>query len=401
MTDVSRRNTLKILAASSAGAACKSQQPQVEDRAEAHTHRDGGAAMTNEHPIRATRPLPAAGPWPTPDPFLFCVHHDDRYPEGNEQWGPRASLSGRNIGQDFENKDGWNMYHGRLVPGFPAHPHRGFETVTVVRKGLLDHADSLGAAARYGEGDVQWLTAGAGIQHAEMFPLLHQDRANPLELFQIWLNLPAAKKMSAPYFTMLWSDSIPTQVFRDDAGRSAFVTLRAGKLGEQVPPAPPPDSWAAQPDSDVAIWEIRLEPGARWTLPRARAGVNRALYFFRGSELQVAGTSVGERRQIELRPEVDVVLENGPREAELLLLQGRPIGEPVAQHGPFVMNNPRELQQAFLDYSRTRFGGWPWESDAPVHGGKPVRFARYPDGRLEKPPTAAGSETETLSSSTG
>ena len=119
-------------------------------------------------------------PWETVDPFLFCVHHDDAYPRGNAQLGPSASLAGRAIGQDFSRKDGWSMYHGAAVPGFPAHPHRGFETVTVVRQGLVDHADSLGAAARYGDGDVQWLTAGRGIVHAEMFPLLSAERPNPL-----------------------------------------------------------------------------------------------------------------------------------------------------------------------------------------------------------------------------
>ena len=99
-------------------------------------------------PILSARPL--GFQWETVDPFLFCVHHDDAYPQGNEQLGPATSLAGRDIGQDFAGKDGWRMYHGDVVPGFPQHPHRGFETVTIVRKGLIDHADSLGAAARYG-----------------------------------------------------------------------------------------------------------------------------------------------------------------------------------------------------------------------------------------------------------
>src|SRR5215471_14729286 len=124
-------------------------------------------------------------PWQTQDPFLFCVHHDDAYPAGDDRMGPAASLAGRNIGQDFEGKDGWRMYHGDVVPGFPQHPHRGFETVTIVRRGVIDHSDSLGAAARFGSGDVQWLTAGGGILHSEMFPLIAPDKPNPLELFQI------------------------------------------------------------------------------------------------------------------------------------------------------------------------------------------------------------------------
>ena len=110
--------------------------------------------------VRQTVPL--GFQWPTADPFLFCVHHLDRYPAANDQQGPAASLVGRPLGQDFEGIDGWRMYHGQVVPGFPAHPHRGFETITYVRQGLVDHSDSLGAAARYGRGDVQWMTAGNG-----------------------------------------------------------------------------------------------------------------------------------------------------------------------------------------------------------------------------------------------
>ena len=134
--------------------------------------------------------------WQTADPFLFCVHHIDHYPRGNDKLGPAASLSGHEIGHDFNNADGWNMYHGDVVPGFPQHPHRGFETVTIVRTGYIDHSDSAGATARFGMGDVQWLTAGKGVVHSEMFPLLNPDSPNDLELFQIWLNLPSTDKMA-------------------------------------------------------------------------------------------------------------------------------------------------------------------------------------------------------------
>src|SRR5580704_377521 len=177
----------------------------------------------------ARRPL--GFPWQPSDPFLFCVHHDDAYPAGNEALGPAASLAGRELGQDFAGKDGWRMYHGRKVPGFPSHPHRGFETVTIVRRGLIDHSDSLGAAARFGGGDVQWLTAGGGIQHSEMFPLLERDAPNPLELFQIWLNLPAQDKLVEPHFAMLWRQDIPRFTATDDAGRATEVTVFAGRLG--------------------------------------------------------------------------------------------------------------------------------------------------------------------------
>jgi redox-sensitive bicupin YhaK (pirin superfamily) len=321
---------------------------------------------------------PLGVPWRTLDPFLFCVHHDDAYPAGDERMAPAASLEGRDIGQDFAGKDGWRMYHGDVVPGFPQHPHRGFETVTIVRRGIIDHSDSLGATARFGHGDTQWLTAGRGVVHSEMFPLVHRDRPNPLELFQIWLNLPRASKMVDPYFTMLWSDTVPTVRVP-----GVDVTVIAGHLGELLPPPPPPDSWAARPDSDVAIWTIKLAPGATWTVPPANPGSNRTIYFFAGNGLRVEGRAVPRSSAIQVRADAPVHLEAGGEAIDLLLLQGKPIGEPVVQHGPFVMNTPAEIQRAFLDYRQTGFGGWPFPDDAPVHPREQGRFARHPDGRVE------------------
>jgi len=342
-------------------------------------------------PVLAIKPL--GFPWVTLDPFLFCAYHDDAYPEGNGEMGPRASLAGRQIGQDFSRQDGWSMYHGAEVPGFPGHPHRGFETVTIVRKGLIDHADSLGAMARFGGGDVQWVTAGGGIVHSEMFPLLDTTVPNPLELFQIWLNLPAKNKMVPAHFTMLWSEDIPRHVSTDEQGRTTEIAVIAGRLAPAPgqaplePLAPPPDSWASQADADVAIWTIRLAPGAAWTLPAAaRNAARRQLYFFKGASVSVAGQPIDSHAAIELQADADVALVNSGHElAEFLLLQGQPIGEPVAQYGPFVMNTQAEIAQAMQDYQRTQFGGWPWPSEAPVHGSDPARFARHPDGREERP----------------
>jgi redox-sensitive bicupin YhaK (pirin superfamily) len=324
-------------------------------------------------------------PWRTLDPFLFCVHHDDAYPRGDGRLAPAASLAGRELGMDFAGRDGWRMYHGTRVPGFPSHPHRGFETVTVVRRGLIDHSDSMGAAARYGQGDVQWLTAGRGIQHAEMFPLLSTTEPNPVELFQIWLNLPARKKMTAPHFTMLWAPTVPRTTLLDDQGRRTEVVTVAGRFENLAPPSPPPDSWASEPESDVAIWTLALDPGARFTLPAARPGLNRALYLFRGAGVRVAGRETAVGKQLVVRSDRAVPLESGAQKTEILVLQGRPIAEPVAQHGPFVMNTRAELAQAYDDFQRTRFGGWPWGEDDHVHGDSPDRFARRPDGTVERP----------------
>ncbi len=327
---------------------------------------------------------PMGFPWETSDPFLFCVYHNDRYPAGNDRLGPAASLSGRNIGQDFEGKDGWRMYHGNVVPGFPQHPHRGFETVTIMRRGYIDHSDSLGATARFGPGDVQWLTAGKGIVHSEMFPLLNSKEPNPLELFQIWLNLPAEDKFVEPHFAMLWDKDIPHQVFKDEQGRSTEVIVVAGSLGDAKAPPPPPKSWASRSDTGVAIWTVKMSPGARWTVPATTPGVHRTLYFFAGSSLEIGGRAIPLGSAVKLRADADAPLQNGAGEGEMLLLQGRPIGQPVVQYGPFVMNTRSEIQQAMADYQRTQFGGWPWPADDPVQARSAGRNAHHADGRIEQ-----------------
>ncbi len=312
--------------------------------------------------------------WQTLDPFLFCAHHLDLYPESNGQLAPKPALTGRQIGQDFAGVDGWNMYHGSTVPGFPQHPHRGFETVTYVRQGWCDHSDSMGAQARFGEGDVQWVTAGGGIVHSEMFPLFDPEGPNTLHLFQIWLNLPAANKMVDPYFSMFWNHDIPRY-----QAEGVEVTVIAGQLGQAKPLNPPPDSWAAAADSDVAIWHTRLDAGARWSPPPAQPTSNRVLYLFDG-ELTIAGQAIEQNTGVVLDPSAEFEIEAGDGGAEALVLQGRPIGEPVARYGPFVLNDDAGIRQAMADYQRTQFGGWPWPSDDPVHGDKPERFARYADG---------------------
>ena len=323
-------------------------------------------------------------PWQTADPFLFCMYHEDFFPPGNEDLGPDASLQGRQIGNDFSGSDGWRMYHGDTVPGFPAHPHRGFETVTVVRRGLVDHADSLGAAGRYGGGDTQWLTAGRGVQHSEMFPLLQAGQDNTLELFQIWLNLPGAGKMAEPHFAMFWKEAMPIVQTADTAGRTTEIEIITGALGTHRPLLPPPASWAANPANDVAIWVIRMAPRAQWTLPATQRGSNRSLYYYKGATLRISGADLAPLQRIELVPDVDVPLTNGGTESYLLLLQGRPINEPVAQYGPFVMNNRAELQQAFADYQQTQFGGWPWPRRDQVFPRSRGRFARHADGHTEE-----------------
>ncbi len=335
----------------------------------------------NSSSILSIRPL--GFQWETKDPFLFCVHHKDDYPQGNEHLGPNVSLEGRAIGQDFTLKDGWRMYHGSKVPGFPAHPHRGFETVTYIRTGMADHSDSLGATGRFGNGDVQWMTAGRGVQHSEMFPLLNQDKENPLELFQIWLNLPKANKFVEAHYKMLWSEDIPLFTSEDEQGNKTEVAIIAGTYQHTQAPAPTPNSWAADANNDVAIWTIKLAPNAKWTLPKAKSSINRAIYFYEGGSISIEDQKIKAGHAIDLVSDKDVIIKNGNREANILLLQGKPINEPVAQYGPFVMNTQAEIVKAMDDYQRTQFGGWPWPINEPVNGLTKGRFARYADGTEE------------------
>lgn len=335
----------------------------------------------SQSPILAVSPLSL--PWATSDPFLFCAYHLDQYPGGNAELGPNTSLAGRNIGQDFAGKDGWNMYHGTKVPGFPAHPHAGFETVTVVTQGMVDHSDSLGATGRFGDGDVQWLTSGRGVQHAEVFPLLKED-ANPFELFQIWLNLPKRSKKAEPHYKMLWAEDIPQIQEVNAEGKDFTLNLIAGSYKGKKALTPTPDSWASEAASEVQIWTLTIDPHATFELPAGAEGVNRSLYFYEGESITVADQSVPVGNRIQLDPTAGLTIQNGAEPASFLFLQGRPIGEPVAQYGPFVMNSQQEIQQIFQEFQRTQFGGWPWEDHAPTNPKEMGRFARHPDGTLEE-----------------
>jgi len=322
----------------------------------------------------------------TPSPFLFAVHHKDDYPEGDDQMqAPRLGN-----GNDFDGAMGpnggkWRMYHGDRIPGFPQHPHRGFETVTATIEGLVDHADSCGNGGRYGNGDLQWMTAGKGVVHGEMFPLLNTDKPNPCRFLQIWLNLPAKNKMVEPAFAMHWAEEIPTVTTEDGKGE---FTVYAGSLLGKAGGSPPPDSWAADPCNEVGVWLLRLQPGGIAVLPAAKSSeVNRLAANLDDLELEIDGKRVTSS-EVRLRPQVEVTVHNpasSGKPAELLILSGKPIDEPVAQRGPFVMNTDEELFQAFVDYRKTRFGGWPWPEDAMVFPRNKGRFSLL-DGKETYPP---------------
>ena len=335
--------------------------------------------------IKSVTNLPASGPWPTLDPFLFCVHHNDKYPEANHDFSPNASLLGRDLGNDFSNNDGWSMYHGTKVPGFPKHPHRGFETITIVNKGIIDHSDSLGASARFGDGDTQWLTAGDGLNHSEMFPLFKKNSNNQIDFFQIWINLPSKDKRVKPNFEIYWDSQIPKVEVEDENGILSNLEIISGNYKNIYPSNPPPDSWARQKENEVAIWVIELKKGGSFTIPKAKNNPIRSIYIMPDSKVSIEKSQPYSNVHINLSSVSDAVLDNLDGDARILMLQGKAINEPVVQYGPFVMNNKAEIQEAFDDYNKNGFGKWNWEDSGPVHGKYKGKFAKLINGKVLKP----------------
>lgn len=310
------------------------------------------------------------------DPFIFCAHHIDHYPKGNADLGPATPA----LNKEF------NMYYGEVVPGFPEHPHTGFETITLVEQGYVDHFDSLGNAGRYAAGDVQWLTTGNGVEHCEMFPLLHEERDNPFELFQIWFNSsPEQKKQPADY-KMLWREKIPHVYLEDTAAKKADIRVISGAFNDITALSRPVNSWAAAAENKVNIYLIHLEAGAVLNIPATTATSTRFCYFYQGSSLNVSRETVEFKHLLELKPDSEIQLQASDSEARILWLEGEPIGAPVAMRGPFVLNSQQELDIAFKRYRETQFGGWPWPSPAPVFEKSQPRFATYNGGEHKEFP---------------
>lgn len=228
--------------------------------------------------------------------------------------------------------------------GVGQHPHRGFETVTVVYSGELEHRDTSGAGGLIGEGDVQWMTAGAGIVHEEFHSQQFTEQGGLLNMVQLWVNLPAsAKDTPAAYQTLLNKD-IPRVSLEDDGGTLRVI---AGEYLEHKGPA--------RTFTPINVWDLKLEPGARVNLPVPK-GHTTLVAVLNGS-VQINDTDV--LREAELanldREGQEIVLESN-NDARLLVLSGEPIDEPVVGYGPFVMNTEGEIKQAMLDFQSGKFG---------------------------------------------
>ncbi|MBL7251179.1 pirin family protein [Alloalcanivorax sp. C16-2] len=223
------------------------------------------------------------------------------------------------------------------IAGFPAHPHRGFETVTYLIEGHMKHRDHLGNEGDLKQGGVQWMTAGRGIIHEEM----PQQQDGLLRGFQLWINLPAAEKMKPAGYR----DVADTEMPRLDLPGGGQVKAIAGEVTLDGETLTAPVSGGT---TDPLYLDVILRPDERLTVP-VSAGYNAFLYLFEG-DVSVAGEAVPAEHTAVLDDGDQVTLEAGARGARLLLLAGKPLGEPIAQYGPFVMNTQEEIEQALRDY---------------------------------------------------
>lgn len=231
--------------------------------------------------------------------------------------------------------------------GVGQHPHRGFETVTIVYKGEVEHRDSTGNGGVIGPGDVQWMTAASGILHEEFHSEAFARRGGTLEMVQLWVNLPAKDKMAAPGYQGIVDRDIPDVALKDNAGR---LRLIAGEFDGLRGPA--------HTFTDIQVWDIRLQAGKSATFD-LREGHNTALVVLKGA-VQLNGQEMAREGQLALfdRDGTQVHVD-ADQDAVFLILSGEPIDEPIVGHGPFVMNSEAEIEQAFADFQSGRFGRMP------------------------------------------
>lgn len=228
--------------------------------------------------------------------------------------------------------------------GAPDHPHRGFETVTYVLSGEFEHEDSAGHRGVLRSGDVQWMTAGAGVVHSEMPSRAVRDAGGRVHGFQIWVNLPARLKMTQPRYQEVASAKIPTAESADGLSRVRVIAgeaLGASAIIDTLTP--------------IVYQDWSLKPGADVTVPLAPEQ-HGLVYVFQGTaRVGDSDTAVGDG-QLAVLADGDSVRLRASEDARLLLLAGVPLKEPVARYGPFVMNTPQEIQQAFRDYQSGKMG---------------------------------------------
>jgi len=318
--------------------------------------------------------------WSADDPFTFVSHHHDNYPHGNEQMAPPLRLiSGRNLGRDYQERYGFRMYHGRVVPGFPMHAHWGYETLTIAEKGFVDHFDTEKNFGRYGNGDAQWTLASSRYEHCEMYPLIDQKNDNPVFITQIVINLPLDRKNRPNHVNNVWSESIPV-IERD----GCTVTLYCGEYEGSSLYSPNPDSWAASENS-VRIMKVELQPGASFGLDALDGDTDRNVYFVAGKDADMDGTKVKPHYRFKMIRGTSLSITNGEEASEFWVLEGKPIGEKQASFGPVILKDIDEVRASMDEIRIKEFQEWPWglmDVTNPIDMGRELH---RPDGTVETP----------------
>ncbi|ALX93771.1 pirin family protein [Serratia fonticola] len=231
--------------------------------------------------------------------------------------------------------------------GVGQHPHRGFETVTIVYQGEVEHRDSTGSGGVIGPGDVQWMTAASGILHEEFHSKDFSQKGGTIEMVQLWVNLPAKDKMAAPGYQTLLNQDIPVVPLADNAGQ---VRVIAGNYGGHAGPA--------RTFSPINVWDMKLNAGHTTTL-QVEEGHTLAVVMLHGAILVNGEQIVRETQMVLLDRAGDSITLEANGDVSLLVLSGEPIDEPIVGYGPFVMNNEAEIQQAFRDFNSGQFGAMP------------------------------------------
>ncbi len=233
---------------------------------------------------------------------------------------------------------------GADTRGVGEHPHRGFETVTIVYSGEVEHRDSAGGGGLIGPGDVQWMTAASGLVHEEKHGRAFAEKGGAFEMIQLWVNLPAKDKKHAPRYQGLLSAEIPQIAL---SGPGGSVRVIAGEYAGRRGPA--------QTFTPMHVWDVQLARGQRLELPTTE-GYTASVFVQRGSVRIEDGETVGAAELAVFDRQGDIVIIEAEEETRLLFLSGEPINEPIVGYGPFVMNTPEEIRQAFLDYQAGRMG---------------------------------------------
>jgi len=325
--------------------------------------------------------------WDCEDPFFLVTHHFDDYPPGNAQQAPPLpEIRRRTLGNDYDKRLGYRMYKGKVSPGFPLHTHWGYETITFVSEGYIDHFDSEGNCGRFGFGDVQWITASSRYRHDEMYPLAFTDRDNHQMVTQIFLNLPIEDKNKENEVNTVWEENVPKA-----KGEGWTATVIAGSFKGVGGISPNRLSWA-KPEHHVNIVRIAMEPGAEIVIEPS-ASKTRNLYIT-DVPASVFGKEYHFDTRLKIRPDAEVPVKMGNKTSEVWLLEGYPIGEKQASFGPVILDSQEHVRKAMREISSTEEKEWTWKY---VNQKQPLgtgRFFRDGSGREKFPAGKAPSEPD-------